>query len=367
MLPRYASSSGAGLAGLGYEQVKACMPLECDMKSMGGRRVNIGRPRVSIVMPVYNVEAYLVAAIQSVLGQSFGNFELIVVDDGSTDASLQVARLTTAGDPRVRILSQGNLGLAAARNTGARAATGRYLYFFDSDDLLQREALEICMGHMERFDLDLIAFSGTAFSEAEVLASHFPGSQRPDILTPLSGQELLLRLALVDSYSSSVCLYLLSRSLWVEGRLQFDEGVLHEDEAFTLIAFSQARRSMALSVCLFHRRVRADSIMTSARSMRNVQGQVQAVVAIEAFSDSAGGLQPATRRLFRRRQRGMIRTAAHTAERVGGFTEYSALVRSRLGWKSLVVMDPLAVLYLGASGLYFPLRRVLRWLLRRNG
>ena len=174
-------------------------------------------------------------------------------------------------------------------------------------------------------------------------------------------------LAAVGSYSSSVCLYLFSRSLWVEGQLQFDEGFLHEDEAFTLITFSQARRSMALSVCLFHRRVRADSIMTSARSMRNVEGQIQAVARIEAFSDSASGLQLATRRLFRRRQRGMIRTAAHTAERVGGYPEYSALVRSRLGWKRLVAMDPLAVLYLGASGLYFSLRRVFRRLLRRNG
>lgn len=325
------------------------------------------QPCISVVMPVYNVEAYLSAAIHSVLDQSFEDFELIVVDDGSTDASLQLARQAVADDLRVRILSQENLGLAAARNAGARVATGRYLYFFDSDDLLQREALEVCVGHMERFDLDLIAFSGRAFSEAGALVSHFPGSQRPDILTPLSGQELLLRLALIASYSSSVCLYLLSHSLWLEGRLQFDEGFLHEDEAFTLVAFSQARRSMALSVCLFHRRVRADSIMTSARSMRNVEGQIQAVARIEAFSNSAGGLQPATQRLFRRRQRGMIRAAAHTAEHVGSFPEYLALVRSRLGWKRLVSMDPLAILYLGASGLYFPLRRVFRGLLRRNG
>jgi hypothetical protein len=318
-------------------------------------------------MPVYNVEPYLAVAIQSVLRQSFKDFELIIVDDGSADSSLDIARQISADDSRVRVLSQENQGPAAARNIGAAHAVGKYLYFFDSDDLLPREALEICQGYMDKFDLDLLAFSGKAFSEGGSLISHFPGSQRPDILEPLSGQELLVRLAAAGSYSASVCLYLFSRKLWLEGRLQFDEGFLHEDEAFTLIAFSQARRSMALSICLFHRRVRADSIMTSARSMRNVEGQIQAVVTIEAFSDSAGRLQSGTRSLFRRRQRGMIRTAAHTAERVGSFPEYSALVRSRLGWKRLVAMDPLAVLYLGVSGLYFPLRRVFKGLLRRNG
>lgn len=361
----HASSVRGGFTGFGGE-VNECMLHMARPRCDGGHFVSGVSPRVSIVMPVYNVEPYLNAAIRSVLDQSYEDFELILVNDGSTDLSLQVACQAVADDPRVRIFSQINQGLAAARNAGAQVARGQYLYFFDSDDLLQKETLEICLRYVEQFDLDLVAFSGRAFSEDGIPVRPFPGSYRPNILTPHSGQELLLRLAAVGSYSSSVCLYLFSRSLWINGRLQFDAGFLHEDEAFTLVLFSLARRSLALEECLFYRRVRADSIMSSARSMRNVEGQIQAVVTIEAFSDSAGELLSATRHLLRRRQRGLIRTAAHTAERVGGYAEYSALVCSLLGWKRLVAIDPLALLYLGVNGLYFPLRRVLRKLLLRN-
>ena len=80
------------------------------------------RPIVSVVMPVYNVEQYVADAICSVLNQTLKNFELVIVDDGGTDASLAICRLFS--DPRIRIVSQENRGLAGARNTGIRHAFG---------------------------------------------------------------------------------------------------------------------------------------------------------------------------------------------------------------------------------------------------
>jgi glycosyltransferase involved in cell wall biosynthesis len=82
-------------------------------------------PDVSVIMPVYNVERYVAAAIRSVLQQTFSNFELIIVDDGGKDTSLDICR--TFSDPRIRIVSQANRGLAGARNTGIRHARGRYI------------------------------------------------------------------------------------------------------------------------------------------------------------------------------------------------------------------------------------------------
>lgn len=96
-------------------------------------------PRMSVVMPVYNVEAYIEEAIQSVLDQTFEDFELIVVDDGGPDGSNALARAFS--DPRIRIVSQANRGLAGARNTGIAEARAAYIALLDSDDRWHRDKL----------------------------------------------------------------------------------------------------------------------------------------------------------------------------------------------------------------------------------
>jgi glycosyltransferase involved in cell wall biosynthesis len=109
--------------------------------------MNTTTPRVSVVMPVYNVERYVTQAIQSVLGQSFADFELIIVDDGGADASLDICR--SFADPRIRIISQRNRGLAGARNTGIMAARGAYVALLDSDDHWMREKLAVHVAHLD--------------------------------------------------------------------------------------------------------------------------------------------------------------------------------------------------------------------------
>ncbi|WP_353228022.1 glycosyltransferase [Novosphingobium sp.] len=104
-------------------------------------------PRVSVVMPVYNVEAYVAEAIRSVLAQTFTDFELIIVDDGGADASLQICR--SFADPRITIVSQPNRGLAGARNTGIAAARGEFVALLDSDDRWLPEKLMLHVIHLD--------------------------------------------------------------------------------------------------------------------------------------------------------------------------------------------------------------------------
>lgn len=99
-----------------------------------------GHPRISVVMPVFNKAAYISRAIESVLTQHFHEFELIVVDDGSTDQSANVIR--TFADSRVRFLQQPNSGVSAARNTGIRHANGQLIAFLDADDAWEPSFLE---------------------------------------------------------------------------------------------------------------------------------------------------------------------------------------------------------------------------------
>lgn len=104
-------------------------------------------PTVSVIMPVYNVARYVRDSIHSVLAQTFTDFELIIVDDGSTDASPDICR--SFDDPRIEIIRQANRGLAGARNTGIRAARGRYVALLDSDDLWQAEKLAAHVAHLD--------------------------------------------------------------------------------------------------------------------------------------------------------------------------------------------------------------------------
>ncbi len=104
-------------------------------------------PRISVIMPVYNVARYVAAAIQSVLDQSFKDFELIIVDDGGADSSLAICR--GFDDPRIRIVSQSNRGLAGARNTGIMQARGTYIALLDSDDLWARDKLAVHAAHLD--------------------------------------------------------------------------------------------------------------------------------------------------------------------------------------------------------------------------
>jgi glycosyltransferase involved in cell wall biosynthesis len=113
--------------------------------------------KISVVMPVYNVEKYIRKAIQSVLSQTYQNFELIIVDDGSTDQSEIIYQRFS--DPRIKIVKQKNRGLAGARNTGIRASTGDYVAFLDSDDLWTKYKLERHVNHLNACNQVGVSFS----------------------------------------------------------------------------------------------------------------------------------------------------------------------------------------------------------------
>jgi len=101
---------------------------------------------ISIIMPVYNVEKYIRLAIQSVLNQSYGNFELLIIDDQSPDNSREICRAYK--DPRIRIIQQKNLGLAGARNTGIHHAKGQFIAFLDADDYWAADKLKFHLDHL---------------------------------------------------------------------------------------------------------------------------------------------------------------------------------------------------------------------------
>lgn len=111
---------------------------------------------VSVVVPVYNVEKYLFRAIDSVLYQSYQNFEVILVDDGSADSSGVLCDEAREKDARVRVIHQENAGVSSARNVGIAAASGEYLFFLDPDDTIERETIQCMLETMKDKQCDLV-------------------------------------------------------------------------------------------------------------------------------------------------------------------------------------------------------------------
>lgn len=115
-------------------------------------------PKFSITSPVYNTSAYLIEFFDSVLGQTFDDFELIMVDDGSTDGSLDICKEYEAKDNRIKVLTQKNQGAGPARNKGIENSTGDFLLFFDSDDWVDAHILETLDRTLSEHDTDLLIY-----------------------------------------------------------------------------------------------------------------------------------------------------------------------------------------------------------------
>ena len=113
---------------------------------------------ISIIVPVYNVEKYLNECIDSIIAQTYSNIEIILVNDGSTDASGKICDEYEKKDSRIKVIHQDNAGLSAARNAGMAVATGEYLYFVDSDDYVDEKLCEKCIERFDNCNAEVIVF-----------------------------------------------------------------------------------------------------------------------------------------------------------------------------------------------------------------
>lgn len=255
-------------------------------------------PKVSVIIPLYNTEAYVGEALRSIQSQTLRETEILVVDDGSTDRSAAVVEELAAADCRIRLLRQANAGQAAARNAALDIARGEFVYFMDSDDLLEPDALAVCYEKCTAEHLDFVFFDGVSFGDADADAPwfdyHRAGAFEDRVYR---GTEVLVRQMAAGRYRCSVCLNLIRRSLLEDAGLRFFAGIIHEDELFTAILYFEARRVGRIDREFFRRRVRGCSTMTTAFSMRNVEGYMTVFRELRRY---AHGRDRQTRRLVRR-------------------------------------------------------------------
>ena len=231
-------------------------------------------PKVSVIIPVYKVEAYLRDCLDSVLCQTLTDIEVIAVDDRSPDGCPAIIDEYAASDPRVTAVHlEENGGQGIARNVGLARAVGEYVYFLDSDDMIVSEALEALYERAASEDLDGLFFDSRALFETPELAKKnasyvacHKGTYPKEAMT---GPELLDLFVMQRDWTCYVQRQLWRRAFLLEEGLKFPTYASHEDEGFAFMATLAARRAAFEPWPFFIRRYRAGSVMTSDYTLKN--------------------------------------------------------------------------------------------------
>ncbi|WP_077154410.1 glycosyltransferase [Bacteroides bouchesdurhonensis] len=231
--------------------------------------------KASIIIPVYNTKKYVRQTVKSIMNQTLKELEIIIINDGSTDESLKIVEELALQDNRIQIYSQANQGLSVARNEGIAHAQGEYLYFMDSDDLLNTNALEMCYHKCEEKELDFVFFDARTFRDdgfTNIPQLSYQHTEKLEDNKVYSGIEVLKMQLQNYVFTPSACLNVIRRRFLADCHLLFYPGIVHEDQLFTVKLYLQASKVACIHQAFFQRRLRDNSIMTSKFSSNNLKG-----------------------------------------------------------------------------------------------
>lgn len=238
------------------------------------------QPLVSIIIPVYNVAEYISSCINSVLQQSYPNIEIIIVNDGSTDNSLEICQSFEKRHPHILVIDQVNKGLSNARNTGIENSKGEYIAFVDSDDIIHPDYIlhlllsieddDISICRLKKFEQEIeIDFS---ISPSKVVKQKYTGTQANSLLYDHSKG--------IDMAVATNKLY--RKEIWK--KFKFPEGRLHEDIAIMYQIYDRVTQLSFIEVDLYYYRIRKNSI-TNGRSFKSIKDEYLALTEqIDFFS-----------------------------------------------------------------------------------
>lgn len=212
--------------------------------------------KISVIVPVYNGESYLASCLDSILSQSYKNVEVIVINDGSTDFSLKIAETYSEKDNRVTVYSHENSGLSEARNRGIEVATGDYIAFVDSDDILLPEALELLLNELIKNAADI--------AEGKTIRGKIQGEHKlkPHIEKHIySSEEALSNMLYQKRLLPSVCGKLFIKELFNE--LKFEKGILYEDLNIIYKVFEKCNKIVWIDYPVYFYREAEGSILNN--------------------------------------------------------------------------------------------------------
>ena len=219
--------------------------------------------KVSVIVPVYNTEKYVERCIRSIMNQTYKNLEIVVVNDGSTDNSLNILEKLKVEDNRIVIINQENKGVSAARNKGLENATGEFIGFADSDDFLEEDMYEIMANHLIDEKADMCRIKAFIYNreggieEISKERNFYVYNTKDEILDAFLQGEL--KIAVWDK---------LFRKSIVEN-IKFDGELFNEDAAYVWEACLNSKKVVMDTKQLYHHIKRPDSSLTSAPFSKN--------------------------------------------------------------------------------------------------
>lgn len=224
---------------------------------------------ITIIVPIYNIERFLPTTVQSLLAQG-GNtdYEIILVDDGSTDGSPDLCDKYASENQNIRVIHKGNGGLSSARNAGLEIATGDYILFLDGDDCLAPNTLSsLSKAASEHFECDFIQFR---YEEVPAAApyGHKVNSALIDYYECDNEQDFFIQLYSLGGVAASVCTKLIKRAVLSD--LRFKKGIIHEDEQFTTCLLSRCHKVGYCTNEFYKYVMRGGSIQHSAFSQKRL-------------------------------------------------------------------------------------------------
>lgn len=215
--------------------------------------------KFSIIVPVYNVEKYLENCILSILNQTYENFELIIVNDGSPDDSQKIIDKFAKKDKRIRSFVKENGGLSDARNYGVKYATGDYLLFVDSDDSIESELLKKINNSLLEKKVDILRFECSLYNEDGEKILSYSGIDYQGEDVSLHIKELMTR-----KYVEPAWLYCYNLSFWKKNHFEYNKGKIHEDFGLTPLVLYKAKSITSIDYSGYKYLIREGSITNSS-------------------------------------------------------------------------------------------------------
>ena len=220
--------------------------------------------KVSVIVPLYNVEDYLRTTVETAMRQTYTDLEIILVDDGSTDGSGALCDALAAGDERIRVIHKPNGGVAEARNAGLDAAEGEYIFFLDSDDIIPDDAIEVLVNMCMKNEAELAMAAYVRFRDVPVKVR-----EREYSTECFDDREAVRRMLGNMGYTHGLWNKLYQADLW-DG-IRFRVGKLYEDLDTSFKVVSRVSRAVYTDRPLYQYRVHTGSIMHSNIKESNIE------------------------------------------------------------------------------------------------
>lgn len=215
---------------------------------------------LSIIVPVYNAASYLPKTLDSILKQNFQNYELILVNDGSTDESGDICKRYAEMDDRIKVIHQSNGGVASARNTGLDHVHGKYIGFVDSDDLISPVMYETMLEIAWKYETDIVQCSHTR--NPDVLCKHLQWEIiQPEILNNIDSLKRIYR----SHYTNSLSLWSKVYKRELFSNIRFTEGTAFEDDEVVPLLLEKSEKSVFFEIPLYCYVRRENSIITAPK------------------------------------------------------------------------------------------------------